>query len=118
MASSPRGAGPLIELVAFDKRGAVDDGYGNSVSGPFVEQFKDRAAFIPLRGSEPVMAARLESRQSMVVHVRASPQTRLIATDWQMRDVHRGDAFNVRTITEDVSRAYIDILVESGVATG
>lgn len=118
MAQSPRGAGPLIELVAFDKRDAVDDGYGNTVAGPFVEQFRLHAAFIDLRGSETVMAARLQSRATKVVRVRASDQARQIGEDWQARDVRRGTEFNIRTITNDVSRAYIDLLVEYGVATG
>lgn len=118
MARSPRGAGELVELVAFDRREAVDDGYGNTVAGPFAEQYRCRAAFIQLRGSEPVMAARLESRQTMVVRIRISAEARAIGTDWQMRDVHHDDeAYNIRTITEDASRAWIDLLVERGVAT-
>lgn len=112
------GAGQMVELVAFDKRQAVDDGYGNVVSGDWQEQFRHRAKFVYLRGSEAVMAGRLESRESMIMQVRKCSQTLQIDADWQARDVRRGTAFNVRTVEEDKSRSLIDLLVEQGVATG
>ena len=112
------GAGQLIERVAFDQREAVDDGYGNIIAGDWQQQFETRAKFIYLRGSETVMAGRLESRELLIVQVRVCADTRRIAPDWQVRDVRRGTAYNVRTIEEDKSRAIVDLLVESGVATG
>jgi head-tail adaptor len=112
------GAGQLIELVAFDKRSAVDDGYGNTVTGDWQEQFRKRAKFIFLRGSETVMAGRLESQESIVAQVWANDQTRQIRPDWQMRNVRNGESFNVRSIEEDKSRAVLDLLCESNVATG
>lgn len=112
------GAGQLIELVAFEARAMVDDGYGNEVAGDWAEQFRKRAKFIFLRGSESVMAGRLQGQEAIIVQVWASDQTRQISTDWQMRDVRRGDAFNIRSVEEDKSRAVIDLLCESNVATG
>jgi head-tail adaptor len=112
------GAGQLIELVAFDTRATVDDGYGNEVAGDWAEQFRERAKFIFLRGSETVMAGRLASTEAIVVQVWACDRTRQISTDWQMRDVRRGDAYNVRSVEEDKSRQVIDLLCESNVATG
>lgn len=112
------GAGHLQHKVAFDKRAMVDDGYGNEVAGDWQEQFQTRAQFIFLRGSEQVMAARLESREPMLVRIRMSANAQLIDNDWQMRDVRMDRAFNVRDITWDNNRAVIDILVEGGVATG
>jgi SPP1 family predicted phage head-tail adaptor len=112
------GAGQMIELVAFDKRAMVDDGYGNIVAGDWQEQFRHRAKFIYLRGSETVMAGRLESRESIVMQVRKCSDTLQIGADWQARDVRRGTPYNVRTVEEDRSRALIDILAEANVATG
>jgi len=112
------GAGPLVELVAFDKRAPVDDGYGNTVAGDFVEQFQRQAAFIYMRGSEPVTAARLQSRQPLVIRIRNDREAGSITADWQARDVRKGTLFNLRTITVDPSRAWIEILAEYGVATG
>jgi head-tail adaptor len=114
----PTGAGKFIELVAFDERAPVDDGYGNSVAGDWQEQFRLHAAFIHMRGSEPVQAARLESRQPMIMRVRICADAARIGTEWQARDVRRAVAYNIRTITNDNSRAFLDLLVEQGVATG
>jgi hypothetical protein len=108
----------MIERVAFDTRAAIDDGFGNVVAGDWQEQFQSRAKFVFLRGSETVMAGRLEGTEAFVVQVWANAQTRQIKPDWQMRDLQRGDAFNIRSVEGDRSRALIDLLVESGVATG
>lgn len=112
------GGGQLIERVAFDKREMIDDGYGNLVAGDWQEQFQHRAKFIPLRGSETVMAGRLESHASIIMQVRVCDETRQIWTDWQARDVRRGIAYNIRDVTEDQSRSLLDLLAESNVATG
>lgn len=111
-----RGQGALRERVAWDVRGLVDDGYGNTVSGDWSEQFQTRAGFTFLRGTEAVIAARLEGRQPVIVRVRASSQTRQITTDWRMRDARSGEAYAVRSIIETDDRAYRDITVERGVA--
>ena len=106
------GAGLLEQKVAFDKRAMVDDGYGNEVSGDWVEQFQARAQFMFMRGSEQVMAARLDSREPMLVRIRMSAAAREIGNDWQMRDMHGGGKpYNVRDITWDNNRAVVDILV-------
>jgi head-tail adaptor len=112
------GAGQMIERVAFDRREMVDDGYGNLVAGDWQQQFERRAKFIFLRGSETVMAGRLESRETIIAQVWISSETRQIGADWQMRDLRRGDAYNIRTIEDDRSRLVIDLLCESNVATG
>jgi len=115
MARMPTGAGPLRELVAFDKRVPADDGYGNTVAA-WAEQFQAAAAFVFVRGSETVMAGRLEGRQSLIVRIRQSATAREVTPEWQARDVRRGTLFNIRSI--DAERAMLDMLVETGVATG
>lgn len=110
------GAGQLIERVAFDERVEVDDGYGNTV-GAWVEQFQHRAKFIPLRGSETVMAGRLEGHATVIMQLRVCADTRRVSTSWQARDVRRNVTYNIRDIQEDPSRALLDLLAESGVAT-
>jgi SPP1 family predicted phage head-tail adaptor len=111
------GAGQMIELVAFDQRKDEEDEYGNVIS-TWVEQFQQHAKFIYLRGSETVMAARLESQEAMVMQVRRCADTLRIGSAWQARDVRRGTAYNIQAVEEDRSRALIDLLVEGGVATG
>jgi hypothetical protein len=112
------GGGQLFELVAFDQRAVVDDGYGNQVAGDWQEQFQTRAKFIPLRATETVMAGRLESHGAIIMQLRASSETLAIGTDWQVRDVRRGIAYNIREAKQDTSRALVEVLAESNVATG
>jgi head-tail adaptor len=112
-----QGAEAQIELVAFDKREMVDDGFGNTVAGDWAEQFRRRARFTYLRGSETVMAARLEGRQPIILRVRSDAQTRTITADWRARDIRRGIEFNIRTVPPGtVSRQWIELLAESGIA--
>ena len=109
------GRGRFYHRVAWDRRDVADDGYGNEVAD-WAEQFQTRAGFTFLRGSEAVIAARLEGRQPVIVRVRVSSQTRQITTDWRMRDARTGEVYAVRSIIETDDRAYRDITVERGVA--
>lgn len=112
-----RSAGDLYHRVAFDKRTVIDRGDGVTV-GDWAEQFQVRAGFTHLRGGESVMANRLQGKHTIVVMVRASTSTMMISTDWQMRDVRTGTAYNIRDITPSDDRLWLDILCDSGVATG
>lgn len=112
-----RSAGSLYYKVALLKREQVDDGQGNT-EGKFVEQFQTRAEFIHLRGGESVLAGRLQGKHTQVIRVRSSSNTRLISTDWMLRDVRTGKSFNIRDIEHEVNRQFIALTCESGVATG
>ncbi|MPR62758.1 head-tail adaptor protein [Ochrobactrum intermedium] len=112
------GSGQLHYQVALLKRENVDDGMGNTVGQEWVEQFQTRGEYIHLRGSEAVMAARLQGKHTQVIRVRNSSSTRLISTDWMLRDVRTGKSFNIRDIELEVNRQFIALTCESGVATG
>lgn len=107
----------LFERVAWAKRGIQSDGYGNEVTGDWEDQFQTRANFKFLRGSEAVIASRLEGKQPVIVRIRANLKTRLIDTDWRMRDVRTGKLYAVRSIIPTQDRAFIDITTETGVAS-
>jgi len=113
-------AGDLYYRVGFEARvvenpdSPID--YGNTES-TWVEQFACRAQFIHLRGGEDVIAARLEGRHLQIIRVRASSETRLVTTDFRVVDKRNSDIFNVRDVTHNVDRQWIDFLVEKGVAT-
>lgn len=109
-------AGQLRERVTFAKRTIVDDGYGNT-AGPFADQFTVWARMQFLRGGEEIMASRLGGKQPVVITVRHSPDAEQIATDWHVRNAATGEVYNVRSVTPDERRAFIDILCERGVAT-
>lgn len=108
-------AGRLHEQVAFDRRQDTADGYGNTQSD-FAERFRRRAGFTYLRGTEGVIAARLEGRQPIVVRLRADSDTRSIGTDWRMRRIATGEAYAVRSVAETPDRRWVDVMVEKGVA--
>ncbi len=110
------GGGRLQFRVAFDQRAEVEDGHGNT-EADWVEQFQCRAGYIHLRGGENVMAGRLSGKHPQIITVRASSQTRLITTAWQLRDARTGAVFNIRDVTHETDRQWISLLVESGVAT-
>ncbi|WEK05765.1 MAG: head-tail adaptor protein [Candidatus Devosia phytovorans] len=88
MAENFRRAAALRERLSAQMRGNQDDGWGQPVpgAGPFEEQFEISAGLRPLRGSEAVLAARLEGRQPYVLTVRNTSQTRQITTSWQFVD--------------------------------
>lgn len=112
-------AGELRERVAFDRRAVVDDGYGNTVSGDWQEQFVVWARIQPLKGGEGVQAARLAGSQPVVIRIRLSSHARQISTEWRARDARVGTLFNITSMANmDEKGAYLDVLATSGVAVG
>lgn len=109
------GAGSLHHKVTFESPTSDPDGYGGAIEG-WTEEFTCRAAYTRLRGTETVMAARLEGRQPAVIRVWASSETRAVTTDWRITDARSGEVFNIRSKIETEDRRWIDFTAESGVA--
>lgn len=115
-------AGKLTERYTFAKRtdtstdSPAGDGYGN-FEGSWSDQFTVWAERTFLRGGEDVLAARLEGRQPIILRIRRSSDTEQITTDWRATDTRRSKVYNIRTVSETPDRQWIDLLVESGVAT-
>ncbi|MEQ1956011.1 head-tail adaptor protein [Mesorhizobium sp. CN2-181] len=110
-------SGELTERIAFDCRGAPvgpDDG---NTQGEFAEQFILWARVIFLRGSESVIASRLQGRQPIVITVRATARSRLINSEWQARHKRTGIVYAIKGVSLSKDRADFDILAESGVAS-
>jgi head-tail adaptor len=111
--------GDLFEQVAFDKRVAGNPDspadYGRT-EDDWQEQFSTRAHFRHLRGGESVMAGRLAGRHSMIVTIAAFAASRLVESDWRMRDVTSSQEYAVRDITPTEDRQFLEVLVESGFA--
>lgn len=90
--------GELGDRVIFEARTAIDDGYGNTVSGPFTEVFQCAAAIIEKMGTEAVMAARLQGTQTYLLRVRDSVRTEAVKTDWRAVNARKPtQVFNIRT---------------------
>ncbi|MGY6251638.1 head-tail adaptor protein [Bosea thiooxidans] len=119
MAAAKReGAGALNQVVAFQVRSEADDGYGNPITGDFATQFHEPCRLQPLKGGEPVLAARLTRVQPYVLRVRSSARTRRIGIDWRAVNTRTGAIYNITAIiNQDERNAYLEMLVTSGVQT-
>lgn len=113
------GAGKLSQRVTLQKRQTVNpdapSDFGNTVS-VWQDQGEVWAGITYLRGGEAVMAGRLSGRQPAVVRLRASALSRSVAPDWRV--MHGTVAYAVRSVNPDPDgdRAWVDLLVEGGVA--
>jgi len=111
-----KAAGRLRETVAWEQRPLQSDGFGN-LHGAFTEVFRCSASFDVEKGDEDVLAGRLEGRQTMIVRVRAYPDTRDLDSDWRMRDIRTDLTYAIAAPpAEAPDRQFIDITVQRGVA--
>jgi len=124
MARQPR-AGLLRGRVHFQQRQLEPDPWGGDPRpGPYSTVFTCAAEFMPLRGSEAVIASRLQGIQPYVVRVRQSDTTRQVQTDWRIVDARAPQppaagsrVFAIKAITDpDQKRQWLDLLVQEGVA--
>lgn len=108
-------AADLRQRVAFESQEQEASDYG-AVASAWTEQFTRRARIRYLKGSEPVLAQRLVGVSPVVITVRSDHLTRTVDASWRLRDSNSGTLFNIRSITPDERRAYIDILCDTGAA--
>jgi SPP1 family predicted phage head-tail adaptor len=110
-------SGDLRDRMRFEKRALSDDGYGNTVAGAFEAQFTRWAEIVPARGSEQVIAARLEGVQPVTVRVRWDSQTGSITTDWRAVDTRSGRVYAIKTAADpDRRREWMEMLCVAGEA--
>ncbi|MBB4103019.1 head-tail adaptor protein [Allorhizobium borbori] len=115
MAKRERSAGDLRERVAFDAPIVSDDGYGGTENG-WQEQYSCRAAFIYAGGSEAVVAARLQGRESYKVAIRSCAAARAIKTDWRMRNARdAAGVFAILSVDALADPAWVYLIVQTGV---
>lgn len=113
-------AGDLRQRLAFQRRGTADDGYGKDVGGAYETQFEERAGLRPLRGTETIMAARLQGLQHYTVRVRQSARTRMISTAWRIvdaRDATRVFAITSPPIDPDQKGLWLEMVAVEGQPT-
>lgn len=111
-------AGPLRERVRFERRASGSgDGYGN-VSTAWSELDVVSAEVRPMRGSEQVLATKLEGREPVEIRVRFSSTLANLTTDDRAVNVRTGATFNVRSVeNRDQRKKYLTVIAEAGVAT-
>lgn len=111
-------SGRLRERIIIQRRVDVDDGKGN-VTGSWQDQMTVWAAIQFMRGSEPVIAARLTARQPAIMTIRNSTQARGILASDRAVNARTGEVFNIREKPREAreNRGFLEMLVEAGVAT-
>jgi SPP1 family predicted phage head-tail adaptor len=110
-------SGDLRDRMRFEKRASTTDEYGNQSAGDFEAQFTRWAQIMPLRGSEQVIASRLEGVQPVTVRVRWDAQTGGITTDWRAVDARSGRVYAIKTAADpDRRRRWMEMLCVAGEA--
>lgn len=102
-------AGKLRERVTFEERGLDDNG---DRLGEWLPVTTVWARIMTLKGSEPVLQQRLQGVQPVVITVRSSPVLREATTAWRAVHERTGQPFNIRAVTPDEKRAFIDFLAD------
>lgn len=109
------GIGQMRERVGFDRSIRTPDGSGGFTS-EWEEEHVCGAEFIYSRGSETVIAARLQGQAIYKIRVHQSAGARKIEPHWRMRDLRRGVGYNVREVDMITDQKWVYLVVESGVA--
>lgn len=117
MAKTPT-SGSLRGRVHFQQRQLEPDPWGGDPrEGDFATVFTCAAEFIAMRGSETVIASRLQGIQPYIVRVRQSADTRAVDETWRIvdaRDTSRVFAIKAPPTDPNQKRAWLDFLVEQG----
>lgn len=110
--------GALRDRVHLQARGMTSDGIsGQLVAGAFATRHTVWANLRPLRGTESVMASRLEGRQPYILTIRQSSATRQVDETWQVVDARNQDrvfAVVAPPTDPDGRRVYFEILIVEG----
>jgi head-tail adaptor len=108
------------DKVAFDQRAPVDPtAPAGAVQGDWVEQFQEQCNIKWMRGSEQVLAQRLQGINPIVISVRSSALTRQVDATWRARLVRQGNKpLSIRSVIPDQRDFYLEILCEAGVSPG
>jgi SPP1 family predicted phage head-tail adaptor len=105
-------AGDLREKIELLKQVSVSDGAGGSTISWEV-QVTARAAIKVLKASETVLAGRLQGTQTLVVTLRWQSALSDVDGTWRLRNVRTGSEYNIRAVTPDVRRQWVDVLCET-----
>jgi SPP1 family predicted phage head-tail adaptor len=108
-------AGKLRDRVTFRRRAAADDGYGNTVSGPWTDLVTEWADMLERLGGERLAAGALHAPRMATIRVRRSTVTLGITEADKV--VARGEDWNIRSIAAVGRRnAMLEMTCEADVA--
>jgi len=111
-------AGKLTYRLQFSVRTApVEDGYGNVVSGDWTPQFEARCHIMFLKGSESVLASRLEAKSPVIIAMRNSSNARRVTAEWRAMDISTGIIYQIKEQPRPSDdRSHFEVMAMSGVA--
>lgn len=109
----------MRERVSFDYPVETPDGSGGTETGwsALPDSIERPAEFIYSGGGESVEASRLTGSFAFKVRIRNGAQSKTITSAWRMRDLKRGEIYNVREVDAVTNRAWVYLVVEGGAAT-
>lgn len=105
-------AGELREKIQLLKRVSVSDGAGGSTIDWEV-QVTARAAIKVLKAGENVIAGRLQGTQTLVCTLRHQEALDEVDGTWRLRNARTGSDCNIRAVTPDVRKMWVDVLCEA-----
>lgn len=108
-------AGDLRSSVHLQVQTEVTDEYGNVTGNDWVTQLTAPARIRILRGSETVMAGRLQGTQTAVITLRNQPSLASATNAWRAVNARTGQTYNIRSVTPDERGAFVDLLCQSGI---
>lgn len=106
-------AGQLRERIVFQRRGVDENG---DRLGAWSDDFSVAARVRAMRGTEPVIQARLQGVQPLEVTVRWQPKTRQVDTGWRL--TWQGRPYNIRSVAPDETRQFIALIAEHDQSDG
>lgn len=106
----------LRDRVAFDAYTEQANEFGGFAKAWF-QHHECAADLIYHKGGEGISAARFSGSKVYKVKVRSCAHTRAVTTDMRLRDVRRGDVYNIREVDAISDPAWVYVVAESGVAT-
>jgi head-tail adaptor len=119
MADGNRRHGALRYRLHFQRRGDLDDGWGNVTpgAGEFETVHTVAAAMTPRTGGEAVTAARLDGRQPFVVTVRWAAWLANVTTAWRLVDARNENrVLNILSplADPDGKRQWMEFIAQEG----
>lgn len=111
-------SGSLRGRIHLQKRTLEPDPWGGpDREGDWATQATVACEFVALKGSETVIASRLQGIQPYIVKVRNSTATRQVDETWRLVDARDGSrvfAIKAPPTDPDQKRTWLEILVEQG----
>lgn len=108
--------GDLREVIEIQDFVEVDDGYGG-VTQEWQTAITTPARLRTLKAGETVMAGRLAGTATLVATLRYQPELDDVTPAQRAKNGRSGVMYNIRAVTIDERRAFVDLLLESGVPT-